>query len=322
MVIDEQLIQDLSNYILLKTGKRYFSRIKTVGKNIMVSCPYHKEGQERKPSCGIKKVSDEKSNAGTVNCFTCHITTNLADMVKYVLGDKYNEDEVEARFGLKLALVRETAIQEIKSPAVSFKIPIKQNNITYDDLSQYRTYHRYLENRKISKNTAEVYDIGYDNINDHITFPIKDIYNNCLGIGRRAIKEKQYIYPLEFVKPLYGIYELPLFINHLWVVEGPFNLWSLYEYHKSGVALLGTGTQYQYKQLLTVKCNDYVLALDGDNAGHLGTKKLGSFLFNNRKKVYVACVPNNHDINDMSYEQFKQMEVIPYENWVQLYKNN
>ena len=116
--------------------------------------------------------------------------------------------------------------------------------------------------------------------------------------------------------------KLPLFINHLWVVEGPFNLWSLYEYHKSGVALLGTGTQYQYKQLLTVKCNDYVLALDGDNAGHLGTKKLGSFLFNNRKKVYVACVPNNHDINDMSYEQFKQMEVIPYENWVQLYKNN
>lgn len=322
MDINEQLIQDLSNYILLKTGIRYFSRIKSTSKDIMVSCPYHKSGQEQNPSCGIRKHSDERSVAGTVNCFTCHITTNLAQMVKDLLGDKYNEDEVEAKFGLQTTLARENIIKENETKTIKFQIPNLSSIIPNDELRYFRVYHKYLENRHISRNTAEVYDIGYDNINDHITFPIRDIYKNCLGIGRRAIKEKKYIYPQGFVKPLYGVYELPLFVRHLWVVEGPFNLWSLYEYKKTGVALLGTGTQFQYKQLLTMKCNDYVLALDDDEAGHLGIKKLGSFLFKNNKTVFVACVPNGHDINDMSIEQFRTMQVVPYEMWVQAHKYN
>ncbi len=317
MVINEQLVVDLSNYILLKTGIRYFSRIKGTSKNIMVSCPYHKGGQENKPSCGIRIYSDERGSAGMVNCFTCHKTTDLATMVKDLLGDKYNEDEVEARFGLQTALARETVIKEQENRFVKFKIPTKANVVDSDILYNYRYYHTYLANRHISQKTAEVYDIGYDKINDHITFPIRDINRNCLGIGRRSIKEKQYYYPEDFIKPLYGVYELPMFVRHLWVTEGPFNVWSLYEYGKTGVGLLGTGTQLQMQQLLTIKCNDYVLALDGDDAGHRGIKKIGSFLYNHNKKVYVACVPINHDINDITEAIFRNMAVVPFGLWVQ-----
>lgn len=316
MVIDEQLIQDLSNYILLKTGKHYFGRIKSTPKDIMVSCPYHKSGQEKNPSCGIQLYSDDKSPAGTVHCFTCSITTDLSSMVKDLLGSFYNEDEVEVRFGLKTAMARENVKREQEIPTIKFELPNKNIFMTDDDLKYFRVYHKYLENRHISKRTAEVYDIGYDNVNNHITFPIRDINKNCVGLGRRAIQEKQYIYPQGFVKPLYGVYELPFFVRHLWVVEGPFNLWSLYEYGKTGVALLGTGTQLQMKQLLNIQCNDYVLALDGDSAGHLGIKKIGSFLIRAGKNVFVACVPNNHDINDMTVEQFRNMIVIPYSDWL------
>ena len=63
-----------------------------------------------------------------------------------------------------------------------------------------------------------------------------------------------------------------------------------------------------------------MLALDGDDAGHNGTKKLGAFLHSNKKKVYVAVIPNGHDVNDMSLEQFKQVIVIPYVEWVRNYK--
>lgn len=101
--------------------------------------------------------------------------------------------------------------------------------------------------------------------------------------------------------------------------SGPFNLWSLYEYGKTGVALLGTGTQLQLKQLLEIKCNDYVLALDGDKAGHNGTKKIAQYLQRNNKIVYVADVPNGYDINDMTPEQFKNMEVMTYNEWIQKY---
>lgn len=42
-----------------------FNKIKELPEDIMVSCPFHKDGQERKPSCGIRKED------GWVHCFTC-----------------------------------------------------------------------------------------------------------------------------------------------------------------------------------------------------------------------------------------------------------
>jgi DNA primase len=321
MVLDEELLNEIRMYVLAKTGKHYLGRIKTTSNNIMVSCPYHKGGQEQKPSMGIKLHSDEYGPVGLCHCFSCSTVTDISSMVRYMLGDKYNEDEVEARFGLETTIARETIIQEQENLYVKFQQPDRSNYVKEDILRVYRqTYPAYLKSRGISRETAEVYDIGYDPYNDHITFPIRDIYKRTLGLGRRAIQEKKYVYPQNFVKPLYGVYELPFFIRHLYIVEGPFNLWSLYEYGKAGVALLGTGTQAQYKQLLEVKCNDYVLALDGDDAGRKGISKLGKFLQQNDKKVYVANVPDGQDINDMTPEQFKNMYIGTFNEWKSYYK--
>lgn len=313
MVIDSNLIERLKDYVNWKTGKNYFGHIKSTPKNIMVSCPYHKGGQENKPSCGIKTYSDDKGVMGHVHCFTCGKTTDLVNMLKDILGNSFNESEIETKFNLQAELLKEQVLKSEKVGPV-FKIPDK-THIGENQLRQYREYHPYLQYRKININTADMYDIGYDSYNEHITFPIKDIYNRCIGIGRRSIKEKKYIYPEGMVKPLYGVYELPKYIRHLWVVEGPFNLWSLFQYGKTGVALLGTGTQHQYDCLLNINCLDYVLALDGDDAGHKGIKKLGNHLIKNNKKVFVACVPDNKDINDMSDVEFYNMSVIPYLEW-------
>lgn len=317
MQIDRDLMTELRQYILSKTGKSYFGRVKATSKDLMVSCPYHKQGQEQKPSMGIKLYTDENGSIGTCNCFTCHKITDIAQMVKDLLGDKYNQDEVENMFGLETAVIREQVAKE-QVNVTKFIIP-KTHTITESELRQYRYYNDYLKSRNITEITAEVYDIGYDAVNDHITFPIRDIYKKCIGIGRRAIKEKQYYYPEGMKKPLYGIYELPQIVRHLWIVEGPFNLWSLYQYKKTGVALLGTGTQQQYKELLKISCKDFVLALDGDDAGRNGIKKLGKFLINNNKEVYVACVPDNHDINDMTEEQFMQMGVVTFEEFLKFF---
>ena len=310
-MIDEKLIVELRQYILGKTGIHYFGRIKPTPKNLMVSCPFHKGGQETKPSCGIKLQSDDKSSMGTVHCFTCGVTTDIDKMVQQILGILYNENEVEALFGFKTMLAQETFIP-VKQKL--FAIP-KTNHVKESVLREYRYYHPYLESRGISKQTAQKYDIGFDDHNQHITFPIKNIRNQCVGVGRRSILEKKYIYPHGMVKPLYGLYELPKQVRFLWVVEGPFNLWSLDGWEKFGVAMLGTGTSYQYNQLLQVNCDGYVLALDGDSAGYKGTLKLGEFLIANHKKVYVAVVPENEDINSISYEQFRHMPVVTFYEW-------
>lgn len=241
-------------------------------------------------------------------------------MVQRMLGSFYDENDVEARFGLKVLEAQYSIIKPKNE--ILFKIPEPLSD-QESLLRNYRYYHTYLKNRRISENTANAYDIGYDNLNDQITFPLRDIYKNCLGIGRRNIKVKRYEYPKGLIKPIYGVYELPKFVNYLWVVEGPFNLWSLYEWGKTGIALLGTGTEHQYKELLKIKCSGYVLALDSDEAGRKGIYKLSNFLENNnRKNIYVALLPDGKDINDLTHEEFTDLEVVTLNRWLALYNVN
>lgn len=58
------IIKELREQLVLK-DIYLFNRIKELPEDIMVSCPFHKDGQEKKPSCGIRKKD------GWTHCFTC-----------------------------------------------------------------------------------------------------------------------------------------------------------------------------------------------------------------------------------------------------------
>lgn len=60
----KDIIIELKNQLEIN-GVYLFNQIKELPEDIMVSCPFHKEGQERKASCGIRK-SD-----GWLHCFSC-----------------------------------------------------------------------------------------------------------------------------------------------------------------------------------------------------------------------------------------------------------
>ena len=246
--------------------------------------------------------------------------TNLLGMFQKLLGSLYNEAEIENKFHLR-QMMYQSVLQEKPKPL--FELP---NNISYVSDSILRRfrgiYHPYLASRGINKETAEKYDIGYEDENKHITFPIKDQQNRCVGIGRRSILKKEYYYPSGMIKPLYGLYEITFPVNYLWVVEGPFNMWSLSQWGKKSVAMLGTGTTYQYEQFKDLQVDGFVLALDPDSAGRNGTKKLAEYLQSiGKTKLYVYDLPEGKDVNDLSEDEFRLYEVIPYYEWRQKYKN-
>lgn len=313
VVIDREYIENLRQYIFNKTKKWYMLKIKDTPKDLMVSCPFHKDGQENKPSCGIKKFTDDKGLQGTVHCFSCGVTTDIKGLLEYTLGNLYNPIDAETIFNVTAMQVQSQLIK----PQVQdlFELPQPVKYISNTTVNKYKHYTDYVRNRGINQETSEKYCLGYDSLNKHIIFPIKDKNHRCLAFGRRSIEKKQYIYPPGFVKPLYGISELPTKLSSLFVVEGPFNLWSLSQWGKSGVALLGTGTEKQYKDLLDINCINYVLALDPDEAGRKGTKKLGMYLLQNNKKVYVCLIPEGKDVNDLTQEQFNSVQVVDFKFW-------
>lgn len=212
--IDEKLIQDIRAYIHRKTGKWYFKHIRQMTDNIQVTCPFHKEGQENKASASIRITENDRSYPGLFSCFTCHETMSLGQVVESLLGDLYDEEEVEANFGLKTIQARQALIEKPKK--IMFNLE-KKSYVPKSEIETLKYYHPYLESRRIDKQTADKYDLGFDPYNKHITFPIYDKDHNCLGLGRRSIEQKIYRYPQDMIKPLYGLYELDRFIRYLWI---------------------------------------------------------------------------------------------------------
>lgn len=70
-MINEKYILDIRNFLKVKTGILYFKDIRKTENNIIVTCPFHKGGQESKPSATIRTISYEKAPEGMFHCFTC-----------------------------------------------------------------------------------------------------------------------------------------------------------------------------------------------------------------------------------------------------------
>lgn len=268
--------------------------------DIQVQCPYHSNGNERHPSAGINKET------GYFHCFTCHTVKSLPELVfdllhedgwKWLLSH-FSSVAVENRRDMKLNMDR-----TVDKPIYLDK----------SELSKYRYYHNYLMTRKIPLDIARRYDLGYDIDNNCITFPIYDYNGNLLYFATRSIKGKHFHYPEGVKKPIYGIYQLNRDYpdcKEVIICESMINALTCISHNKPAIALNGTGTEEQYNDLLKFPYRYYILALDPDKAGKIGTQKLIEKL-KGKKLLSYYDIPIGKDINDLTEEEFNNLKIIP-----------
>lgn len=83
----EQVVTDLK---LERFEDGLLREINNTGADLMCTCPFHKNGKENKPSCGVllreKIDKNRKYEAGTVHCYTCGYTADLPQFVADFLG--------------------------------------------------------------------------------------------------------------------------------------------------------------------------------------------------------------------------------------------
>lgn len=285
--------------------------------NIMVCCPYHKDGQERKPSAGIRKTD------GTFHCFTCGEVHALQEVISYCFG--YCDDLVGS-FGWKW-LTKNFLMLEVENRAliplnlsrnkrnsVNSKITsLDEKNVTESELERFRYIHPYMYKRKLTDEVIELFDVGYDKQTDSLTFPVRDINGNCLFIVSRSVKGKRFMIPKGVEKPLYGIYELYQSIEiekqDIIVCESIIDALTCWVYGKYAVALNGLGTELQFEQLRKLPCRKLIIATDNDTAGLKARERIKK---NVRNKILTQYVfpENRKDINDLSKEEFENLEEI------------
>lgn len=285
--------------------------------NIMVSCPYHKDGQERKPSAGFRK-SD-----GTFHCFTCGEVHTLQEVISHCFG---HYDDLVGSFGWKW-LTKNFLMLEVENRAViplnlsrnkrntkSNKITLpNEKNVTQDELERFRYIHPYMYKRKLTDGIIEKFDVGYDKETDSLTFPVRDINGDCLFIVRRSVKGKHFNIPKGVEKPLYGIYELyqstEIEKQDVIVCESIIDALTCWVYGKYALALNGLGTELQFEQLRKLPCRKLIIATDNDIAGFRAKERIKKTVNNKLLKQYVFP-ENRKDINELTKEEFENLQEI------------
>ena len=141
----------------------------------------------------------------------------------------------------------------------------------------------YLEQRGISKETAEHFGIGFCNrgiLKGRIAIPIHDEKGKLIAYAGRSItnEKPKYKFPRGFNKSLvlFNLHRAKqLETDNLIIVEGFFDCFKI---HQAGfpnlVALMGCIASKEQINLLIQQKKKLLLVLDGDQAGRAGTEKL------------------------------------------------
>ena len=287
---------------LERRGINLIRDIKESGDNIQFTCPYHNHGNERRASCG---VSTKNENAGVVHCFSCGAVDSLENMISFCFG--YDD---KGAFGSRWLIQNFITFEE--DDKRTFNIDFTRNEIKKEDvkvpedLTKFRYYHKYMFDRKLTREIIDKFDIGFDKENNAITFPVYNLKNELCFVGRRSINGKAFNYPKDVSKPVYGLNMIPSDAKEIIICESMFNALTCWVYGKYGIALLGTGSREQYEILKNYPCRKYILAFDGDNAGRRGRDK---FIRNVKNKIITYYIlPEGKDINDLTKEEFYKLE--------------
>lgn len=310
-IIDAEVItilEELKRYRMERDGKVILKDINETGNNVMVTCPFHKDGNERKPSCGVSTVETPNTPAGTVHCFTCGKNMGFDRFISYLLGveDSGTTGKQWLIENFDISYNRKLNVQLCRGDKKSEEIEMFVMEVL---LQQYRFYHPYMYKRGLTDEIIEKYDIGYDKINDMITFPVRNMQGKCLFLAKRSVKGKTFILPSNRNKPLYGVYELDYSKPDIYIVESFFNALTLVKWGYNAIALMGTGSNYQYDLINKLPFRTIHICLDGDMAGRHGTKKLMSVI-DKGKLVYDHPMYEGKDVNDLTKEEFLKIPSI------------
>lgn len=309
----------------------YIDQVRKTGQWMQIRCPFHGDGHERKPSCGVL-LEDQYRNgdmwhAGSCHCFACGYSGSLQKWVSDLFNLKgssnsgiewltRNIDGFESSQGTISSLVPDNlmgnVIAKYAADSLHARFSAKQNYVSEEELTKYRYTVPYMYQRKLTDAVIDKYDVGYDGQwvppgrkkpCPCITFPVRDIKGNTLFLCRRSIEGKLFNYPEGVTKPVYGIYELPKDCKSVIICESCFNALTCAVYGFNAVALLGTGNTYQLTQLQRMGVREFIVCLDNDEAGKRGTAKLKAAL-SSSAFVWTMHVPEGKDVNDLSYNEF------------------
>lgn len=163
------------------------------GGNVLTKCPFHKGGQEYKPSFSINL---EKA---VFHCFTCHVAGPIGYLL-HLLGIPRELIDNE------LSVIRPLLERNAETIRLEKQNFFKQNDPFKSDytlpesiLGVYEWAPTQLIERGFSEVLLKDLEIGFDRNGERIMYPLRDLYGNLAGFSGGASRPDQ--------QPKYSVYQ-------------------------------------------------------------------------------------------------------------------
>lgn len=317
-------------------AEEHLRRVKIKSDFISAACPFHKEGKESHPSFWINR------HTGAWGCFTCD--TKGSGLKWLLKGLGVSSLKIEAQLDdaeRQSKKIRE--LEKVRSKKKARK-DFKGDHVLPDALlGVFDWLSLDLVEQGFKKDLLREHDIGYDKRFDRITFPIRDLYGNLIGISGRATmigaEPKYLVYSGMRVvdgKTLkgelgewYPTYSSEGVRDHLWrmdkcwqrlqenkdgdeqliIVEGyKAALWLVQNGWINTVALMGARMSQVQERIVRKLGLETFVMLDNNWAGRSGSTKICQRLGVSSFPVYEVSYPDHLD-DDAQPDDLEEYEL-------------
>jgi DNA primase len=290
---------------------------------VMIQCPFHSGGQEQNPSCS---VALEKP---VFFCHACQASGHVSRIFKALGLGREGIDVILKATGMdkpgKFLSARGRVAARLTDNVNAYRGPFI---LSEDLLDDFRHAPLMLMRQGFAKSTLRHFEVGFDASNLRVTFPIRNMYGDLVGVSGRAISEAQEprykIYDSEMkmkegfhIPPDYSMEEVkdailwhghvvrPFFYtreeqDETFVLTEGFKacMWVWQSGYQSAVALIGAYLSDLHAELIASAVQHTTLFLDNNEAGWRGTVRAGRILSTYGINVQVARYPDEREQPD------------------------
>lgn len=285
----ERIIAELSRH----------GRIKPVGNNnVMIKCPFHDDND---PSFCMSTIT------GLFICYGCDEQGNFRKFLQQV---GYSQQEIKHHFGVTLEHLQKNAPAP-RDPRLPNVVMEPNRHIDESLLGLFHYCPEDLVAEGFTEDTLKHFEVGVDRVHERITFPLRDLEGNLVGISGRAMREDQEekykVYTKEYTKwdmPPYNtdkssllwnahrLYE-PMRMAHGWpvlyLVEGfKAAMWLWQAGFPNVVALMTKRMSKDQSWIIQSMGCTVTMMLDNDAAGIGGTIKVSKDFYKRFGKFQIV----------------------------------